>query len=658
MMRETVKICSLAGLLAVAGCSYSTEQGEDVTAGLRVPENVSFDKNDYPVFPDADAGADPSVSAEDGGAGFTGEGWETNTDFDLIGNPAAAQGGTLRDTIISFPGTFRTEGPESNSQYMYFSGPFIYETLIGLHPTSLEYIPALATHWQISDDQMHYRFRLNPNARFSDGTPVTAEDVVATYDFLVDPDIQSPSNILVFGKLERPVAETKYIVSVQAKELNWRNFLYFGGNLSVMPAHILADLDGETYLRDYNFKLLPGSGPYIIYEEDIDKGNSVTMRRRDDYWAANDRASIGTANFDAYESIVVRDDNLAFEMFKKGELDYYYVTRSSMWVEELDFDEIQRGLIQKRKVFNGKPNGTQGLAFNTRVKPFDDIRVRKALTHLFNREELLEKLMYNEYLPQNSYYAGGVYENRDNPTNPYDPDLAMELLAEAGWDSRDDQGRLVKDGTPLEIEMLYRQQSFDRIFTPFQEDLRRVGIGLNLRLVTPETQFQLTNERKFQMASMGWGGLLFPNPETSYHSRMADVDNTNNVTGVKNARIDELCEAYDKMFNVEDRIAAIREIDGILASEYHYILEWYPPYERILYWNKFGAPDGYLGRTGRYDGSSGGPGIPQLWWIDPDKQRELSAARQDQGKSMEVGETEDRYWLEFEERLKTQRSSN
>ena len=657
-MRNSVNVCLLVSLLVFAGCSYSTEQGEDPTADLRVPENVSFDKNDYPVFPEADSGADPSVSAEDGGAGFTGEGWETNIDFDLTGNPAAVKGGTLRDTIISFPGTLRTEGPESNSQYMYFASPFIYETLLTMHPTTLEYIPVLATHWQVSEDQMTYRFRMDPNARFSDGTPVTTEDVVASYDFLMNPDIQSPSNILVFGKLERPVAESKYILSVEANELNWRNFLYFAQALTVFPAHILKDLEGETYLRDYNFKMFPGSGPYAIYEEDIDKGNSITMRRRDNYWAANSRANVGTANFDAYRSIVVRDDNLAFEMFKKGELDYFYITRSSMWVEELDFDEIQRGLIQKRKVFNNKPNGIQGLAFNTRIEPFNDIRVRKALTYLFNREELLEKLMYNEYLPQNSYYAGGVYENPDNPENAYDPDLAMALLAEAGWTERDDQGRLVKNGAPFVIEMLYRSQSFDRIFTPFQEDLRRVGISLNLRLVTPETQFQLTNERKFEMASMGFGGLLFPNPETSFHSRMADVDNTNNVTGVKNARIDELCDAYDKMFDVGERIEAIREIDGILASEYHYILEWYPPYERILFWNRFGAPDGYLGRTGRYDGSSGGPGIPQLWWMDPAKERELAAARQDTEASMEVGETEDRYWLEFEEKAKAQSSCN
>ncbi len=640
--------CALVALLVVAGCSYSTEQGDGITPDLRVPEgNVSFDKNDYPVFPDPDAGADPSVSAEEGGAGFTGEGWETNVDFDLIGDPRAVKGGTLTNDIPGFPGTLRTEGPESNSSFNYFAATVIYETLLGLDPTTFDYMPGLATHWQISEDNMDYRFRIDPNARFSDGTPVTAQDVVATYDFLTDPGLQAPSNQLTFGKLERPVAESKYIVSVRAKDLNWRNFLYFSASLKVFPAHVLAGVDGETYLRDWNFKLLPGSGPYTIHEEDIDRGNSITVRRRDSYWAEGARASVGLGNFDAYRSVVVRDDSLAFEMFKRGDLDYRWVASSQRWVEELDFAEVQRGLIQKRKIYNDQPVGVQGIAFNMRVAPFDDVRVRQALHLLFNREQLLEALMYNEYLPQKSYYSG-VYENKDNPSTPYDPERALGLLAEAGWTERDNQGRLVNNGQPLEFELLYRTPTFERILTPFQEDLRRVGITMNLRLVTPETQFQLVNERRFETALQAWGALVFPNPETAYHSSMADPDNTNNITGVKNARIDELTEIYDVTFDVEERAELIREIDGILANLYSYILTWNGPFDRIIYRNRFGQPDGYIGRFARFDGASGGPGIPQLWWIDPDKEADLALARQDPSRSMEVGETEDRYWLEYE----------
>src|SRR5207248_1682757 len=127
-----------------------------------------------------------------------------------------------------------------------------------------------------------------------------------------------------------------------------------------------------------------------------------------------------------------------------------------------------------------------------------------------------------------------VYENPANPKNAYDPQLATQLLAEAGWKSRDSQGRLVKNGKPLEVELLYATRTWEPHLTIYQEDLRKVGVTLNLRLVTPETQVHLDSQHKFQMSLGGFGGLLFPNPETEFDSKLADPLNTNNITGFKN----------------------------------------------------------------------------------------------------------------------------
>src|SRR5687768_14242059 len=172
------------------------------------PSSASTDKNDYPVFPNADSGADASVPAEQGGRGFTGEGWETNTDFDLIGDPRAVKGGLFKMVTLEFPGTLRIYGPET-TVLNYQMQTMVYESLLGLHPTTLTYVPGLATHWQISPDRMTYRFRLDPNARFSDGQPVTADDVVASWRFAMDKGLQEAQLQAMLGKFEPPVAESK-----------------------------------------------------------------------------------------------------------------------------------------------------------------------------------------------------------------------------------------------------------------------------------------------------------------------------------------------------------------------------------------------------------------------------------------------------------------
>jgi len=633
------------GIGAGCGRGSNPEGGAGASSPSARAGNVSMNKADYPVFPDADAGADPSVSAERGGKGFTGQGWETNTDFDLIGDPRAVKGGVFRDYVPDFPGTLRIQGPEANTYFNARVTSLAYETLLSTHPTTLDYIPSLATHWQISPDKMTYRFRIDPNARFSDGTPVTSEDVVATYDLMMDKTLQDPVSLMTFGKLNRPVAESKYIVRVQAKELNWRNFLYFSASLPIFPAHILKTVNGEKYIKEYNYKLLPGSGPYMIREPDIAKGRSITVRRRNDYWAAKARGNVGMGNFDELHFVVVRDDNLAFEMFKKGELDTYVVARAPrQWVEDLNFENVQRGLIQKRKVFNGAPQVRREYSLNTRKPPFDDIRVRKAMALLFNRKQILEKIMFNEYVPLNSFFAGTPYENPTNPKNDYDTQEALRLLAQAGWNSRDNQGRLVKNGVPLQIELLYRNKIDEPQLTVYQEDLRKVGINVNLRLLTFETEIQMVMERRFQMAQLAWGGLVFPNPESEWKSSLADVNDNNNVTGFKNARVDELCAAYDKMFDVQERIRAIREIDGIVANSHNYVLHWSAPFIRIAFWNKFGTPPGYLSRTGDEYMSH------LMWWVDPEKDASLQRALRDSSVKLEVGPTEDHYWDEYKEK--------
>ena len=643
-MRVVTHSAILAVLMALAAaCGGGSRPENEQTPSTSARSDgtpVAMDKSAYPVLPNADSGADPSVPAEQGGRGFTGQGWQTSTDFDLIGDPRAVKGGVFREAMPDFPATLRYIGPNLSVWNAMLHG-MVYETLLGLHPVTLEYIPVVATHWQISPDQLTYRFRLDPNARFSDGSPVTSDDVIASWKLMVDKTVQDPFRNALFGGFDQPIAESRYIVRVKAKEAGWTALYYFSG-LPLYPAQALEGLDGARYIREYNDKMLPGTGPYIVTAQDVDKGRSVRIRRRADYWAASYRRNIGSGNFDEIREVVVRDRNLEFEMLKRGDLDFYHVNRAQMWVEELNFDKIQNGQLQKRKVWNHSPNSIQGIAFNTRRAPYDDERVRKAIRHLYNRELMIAKLTFNESLPMDSMYPGTIYENAANEKIRFDPQAAVGLLAEAGWKDRNAQGQIVKNGAPLAVEILYYDRASERFLTIFQEDLRKVGVTLNLRYVTPETAFKLLDEQQFGMFSVAYGGGgPFPLPEQFFHSAQADQKASTNVSGFKNPKVDQIIEAYDREFDVKKRAALLREIDGIVSASHHYLLEWYAPFQRVVYWNKFGYPKGVFTRIGDYRDAV------SLWWLDPSKDQPLQEALRDPSRKLEAGAADDRYWLEF-----------
>ncbi len=346
--------------------------------------------------------------------------------------------------------------------------------------------------------------------------------------------------------------------------------------------------------------------------------------------------------------VIIRDATLAFEKLKTGDVDFFYVSRSKTWAQEMDFDKVNRGLIERRKVFSNTPSGFSGFPMNIRRPPFDDIRVRKALALLLDRAQMLEKLFFNEYLPDNSYYPGTIYENPGNPQNDFSPQEAVKLLAAAGWKDRDAQGRLLKGGKPFTIEFLYPDKQLETYLTVYQGELQKVGITLNLRLVTSETQFKLLMNRQYEMSVIAWGADIFPSPEVEFHSRLADPNNTNNISGIKNLRVDELIDLYNKEFDLQKRTGLIREIDSILANEYGYVLQWYKPSQRLAYWNRYGQPQGTLTRTGNYSsGISLGPGMEQLWWIDAAKSQNLEKAKKDPSVKLGTAPVEDRYWQSY-----------
>jgi microcin C transport system substrate-binding protein len=646
-------LCLLAlGCAVLAGCGRRSDRLEaDLKALAERTRQVSLWKQ-YDTPP----GADPSVPPELGGAGFEriadSLGFQTyvptEEELRFFGDPRAKTGGKIRIVVTRFPLTFRPFGQHSNYVENSIIASLVYETLLGVHPVTREFVPALASHWKISPDRMTFTYRIDPNARFSDGTPVTAEDVVATWRLVMDETILEPSLQLVYGKFEEPKALSKYLVQVRSKTLNWRNFLYFSAALPILPARVIGNMTGKEFLERYQYELPPGSGEYILLPQDVQKGTSYALTRRDDYWAKDYPMARYVGNFDRIEFVVVKDNPLlAYEMFKRGDQDFFLfgALTTEHWVTDTTYEALQKGWIQKRRVYTDGPVGTMGYAFNMRKPPFDDIRVRQAFSYLHNREAIVQKLLYNEYDLMDSYYANTVYENPNNVRVRYNPELAQRLLAEAGWRTRNAQGILVKDGKPFVVEMGI-PKAIERFVTPYREELRKAGIDLQLKFQDPNTLWKNAMERNFQLFFVNWTGLQTPNPETSLRSELADKNDNNNIEGFKNRRVDQLCDMYDTAFSRQAQIRIIREIDSITMASFKNVLGWYPRGIRIAYWNKFGMPEYVLPRftqIGFVDLA-----VITTWWYDPEKARQLEEARRT-GKALPREPLEVRYWKEFNE---------
>lgn len=593
---------------------------------------------------DTPPGADPSVSAELGGNGFKGEGWETKADYNILGNPKAVKGGSLIMSIRNFPATLRNIGKDFNTQFNMTAEELIYESLLGEDPVTGEYTPRLATHWKISEDKKTYKFRINPDARWADGKPVTSEDVIATWKLIVDPGLLEPYLSEVYNTYEQPVAESKYILSVKTKELNWRQFTYFVTGMKILPAHIIGGISGKEFIEKYQFEFIPGSGAYIVDKNEIKKGQSIMIRRRSDYWGEKERFATGLYNFDLIRFEVNMDDNMEFEKFKKGEIDVYIVYRAQIWAEKFDFDDFKRGLIIRRKIFNENPVGVAGFALNTRKEPFNDIKIRKAFFFMYDRIKFNEKLFFNAYVPVDSYFPGTIYENPDNPKIRFNIDSAQRLLSDAGWKEKNKDGYLTKDGKIFEIDLPF-PKGMDRFLTIYQEDLKKIGVKLNLKEIDATTLFTLGNERNFKILPVTWGNPKIPNPESTLKSSTADLEGSANFSGIKNKRIDELCDAYDTTYSVNLRIKILREIDILACNEFGYIFREYPPYLRVAFHNKFGFPDGIVARD--FDAFFV---IPFLWYNDPEKAAEYDAAVIDKTKTLSSGDEENKYWLNLKEK--------
>jgi len=533
-----------------------------------------------------------------------------------LSSPHAVPGGEINIYAHQYPQSFNYYLDNNVLSAELFGNMF--ESLIGIDGVTAEYVPGLAKSWRISDDKKTFTFMLDERAVWSDGKPVTAEDVLFTFQAIMKPENLTGPHKVGLETFETPVVLDERTIQFTAREVHWRN-LGSAGSLQVLPKHAMVEED----FNRIQFEFPVTSGPYRLGE--INEGQFVKMERREDWWARSLPRNSGFGNFQTLTYRFFADAENAYESFRRGLLDVFPVYVARLWMNETSGERFDNNWIVKQKIYNANPLGFQGFAMNMRRAPYTDLRVRQALAHLLNRKKMNETLMYNQYFLQKSYFED-LYSKDDPCPNSgfdFDPERARGLLKEAGWEANPDTGMLEKDGTPFVVNFLTRDPSSDKFLAIYGEDLKDAGIELKIDRKDWAAWTKDMDEYNYDMTWAAWGSGLFKDPESMWHSKEADRPSGNNITGFRNPEVDALIDRQKELFDVKERNKLYREIDAILAREVPYVLLWGINYARILYWNKFGTPVQVLSKYG--DESS----AYALWWFDEDAAAELKQAMEE-----------------------------
>ncbi|MCL1857421.1 MAG: extracellular solute-binding protein [Kiritimatiellaeota bacterium] len=493
----------------------------------------------------------------------------------------------------------------------------MYESLLGSDPLTGEDVAGLASAWEISEDGATFTFHIDENARWSDGRAITAGDVVWTFEQVTAPGSLTGAYKLMLEPLEVPEALDERTVRFRAKETHWRNFGVAGG-MPVLPRHAFEGTD----FNKINFEFPVVSGPYRIGEhrENI----SLAMERRAQWWARDCAMNQGTYNFDTLEFRFFAMNENAFDAFRKGEIDLYPVYTARLWARETEGERFDKNWIVKQNIRNAKPVGFQGFAMNSRRAPYDDVRVRKALAHLLDRDKLNRTLMYRQYFLHKSYYED-LYDADHpcrNPEYDFSPEKAAALLDEAGWTLNPATGKREKGGKPLVLRFLIHGDGVAGHINVYRQDLKAAGIEMEIDRKDVAAWFKDMDEYNFEMTWSSWGSGIKKDPESLWASWEAERPSGNNITGYANARVDELITRQKTEFDLHRRHEMCREIDAILAEECPYVLLWNSDSTRLLYWNRFGMPDTVLSRFGNEDAAMA------YWWFDAASDADLADAMQ------------------------------
>ncbi len=549
-------------------------------------------------------------------------------------NPAAPKGGRLVQGVL---GTFdslnplivKGIAPPSIRGYVVeslmargYDEPF---TLYGLIARSVE-----------TDAQRSYvTFHLDPAAKFSDGKPVTAEDVIFSWQLLRDKG--RPNHRTYYAKVAKAEAIGEQAVRFDLSGSDDRELALILGLMPVLAKHAVKP---ETF-EETSFQAPLGTGPYVVGE--VDPGKSVTLKRNPDYWGRGLAINRGLWNFDEVRFDYYREANSHLEAFKRGLYDLRNEHDPGRWQTAYDFAAVRDGRVLKEALPTGVPKASSYFVFNTRRAVFSDIRVREAILLLFDFEWINHGYFFDLYRRSASYFDDSELSSHRRPADQREKALlapfteavradvldgtwsppvsdgsgrdrvtlkrALDLFAAAGYELRGTELVERKSGRPLTFEILVTARDEERLALLFSQSLKRAGITARVRMVDAVQYEGRRLTYDFDMIENRWDQSLSPGNEQAFYwgSAAADQPGTRNYMGVKSPAVDAMIAALLKAQDRGDFVAAVRALDRVLISGFYVIPLFYLPAQWVARWTTIGRP----ATTSLYGY------LPETWWREP-----------------------------------------
>ena len=475
----------------------------------------------------------------------------------------------------------------------------------------------IAKDIELADDRLSVTYTIDENARFSDGTPITPEDV------------QFSLNIMK-SEAAHPFYQA-YLQDIKGSEILDNNRVRFDFARVNRELHLIASqvpIFSKKFYSKHPFddpSMVPpiGSGPYVV--DSVNPGKSITYMRNPDYWAINHPTRKGMFNFNTITFKYFRDQIVSVEAFKANEFDFMYINIAKQWARDLVGPKFDSKQIMKEYLPHRNNQGMQGFVFNLRNPLFQDRRVRAALGMAFDFEWANNKLFFNEYTRSASYFSNSDLAAKNLPEgleleylSPFKDQLppevftqqltpfstgplntlrdnlrnAKKILAEAGWTVQD--GRLInKQGNSFDFEILLVSPSFERVMAGYVNNLKKLGVNASYRTIDPALYIDRLNRFDFDMTVHVFGQSQSPGNEQRdyWHSSSADRNGSRNLIGIKDPVVDQLVEKIIYAETQEELAASCKALDRVLWYGYYVVPNWYVARHRVSYWNKFKRPE-------------------------------------------------------------------